>query len=337
MVPLFAVLLVLPTPLPGNAEPLTPPQAPPAHFLGLIGEYEKDRAVVYIYEKDGKLQCGIQWFLAYPLTQSTPDAYTFPDRGLYRGEKLVFKRDKNGRATQVEVASVTYKRRRLDGEDGQTFRIKPLRPIDELRKEALAAKPPDEKKEFRPTQLVDLTRIDASIKLDLRYASDNNFLSTALYPKSAKAYMQKPAAEALARVSARLQKLGFGLLIFDAYRPWYVTKIFYDATPEKFRSFVADPSLGSRHNRGCAVDLTLYDLKTGKPVEMVSGYDEFSDRAFPRYIGGFSSQRWHRELLRRTMESESFAVFVDEWWHFDFEDWRQYRIGNQTFEELEKK
>ncbi len=148
--------------------------------------------------------------------------------------------------------------------------------------------------------------------------------------------MQKPAAEALERVNEKLKAQGYGLLIYDAYRPWYVTKMFWDATPEKFHSFVADPSKGSRHNRGCAVDLTLYDLKTGKPVEMVGGYDEFSDRAFPDYLGGTSRQRWHRDLLRRAMEAEGFTVYEEEWWHFDYKDWRKYPILNKTFEELTK-
>ena len=156
-------------------------------------------------------------------------------------------------------------------------------------------------------------------------------MGTPLYPNTAKAYMQKPAAEAVARVNKALVSKGYGLWVFDAYRPWAVTKMFWEATPEKLRTFVADPSKGSRHNRGCAVDLTLYDLKTGKPVEMVSGFDEFSDRAYPNYWGGTSRQRWHRELLRRAMEDEGFTVYEAEWWHFDYKDWRSYGIGNQTF------
>jgi D-alanyl-D-alanine dipeptidase len=99
---------------------------------------------------------------------------------------------------------------------------------------------------------------------------------------------------------------------------------------------VADPQQGSRHNRGCAVDLTLYDLKTGNAVDMVSGYDEFSDRAYPDYLGGTSRQRALRALLRGAMESEGFKVYEAEWWHFDYRDWRQYPILNQTFEELAK-
>ena len=98
--------------------------------------------------------------------------------------------------------------------------------------------------------------------------------------------------------------------------------------------FVADPAQGSRHNRGAAVDLTMYDLRTGRPVEMVGGYDEFSERSFPDYPGGTSLQRWHRELLRAAMEAEGFRVYDQEWWHFDYRDWREYPVGTATFDEI---
>ncbi|MFN2480696.1 MAG: M15 family metallopeptidase, partial [Pyrinomonadaceae bacterium] len=91
---------------------------------------------------------------------------------------------------------------------------------------------------------------------------------------------------------------------------------------------------GSRHNRGAAVDLTLYDLKTGRPVEMVSTYDETTDRAYPDYPGGTSLQRWHRRLLRDAMESEGFTVYEAEWWHFDYQDWRKYPITNVPFDRI---
>ncbi|HET6573492.1 MAG TPA: serine hydrolase [Fimbriiglobus sp.] len=310
-----------------------PPPAPPAKWRGLIGEYGWDHDTLYILERNGQLHALIEWTSLYPLTEESEDVYAFPDYGLYHGEKLVFTRDKTGRATQVEAAKVVFVRRKVDGENGETFRIKPQRPIAELRKEALAAGPPTEAGPFREPELVDLSTVDPTIKFDIRYATDNNFLSTPVYT-TAKAFMQKPAAEALGRVHKKLASRGYGLLIHDAYRPWYVTKMFWDATPEKFRGFVADPSKGSRHNRGCAVDLGLYDLKTGKPVEVVSGYDEFSDRAYPDYLGGTSRQRWHRDLLRRAMEAEGFAVYEAEWWHFDYRDWRKYPILNKRFEEL---
>ena len=317
-----------------RADPAGPPSEPPAHFAGLIGEYGWDHNVLYILEKDGRLYALIEWFFLYPLAEETRDVYRFPaDTGLYHGEKLVFKRDAAGKATEVEAARVVFHRRKLDGE-GKTFRITPQRPAAELRKEAATARPPVETGEFRDNALVELTGLDPTVKTDLRYATDDNFMGTPLYPQSARAYLQRPAAEALARVNKALAPRGYGLWVFDAYRPWAVTKVFWDATPENLRTFVADPAKGSRHNRGCAVDLTLYDLKTGKPVEMVGGYDEFSDRSYPNYWGGTSRQRWHREVLRRAMEDQGFTVYEAEWWHFDFKDWRQYRIGNQSFNEL---
>ena len=136
------------------------------------------------------------------------------------------------------------------------------------------------------------------------------------------------------RAHHALRRQGFGLLIHDAYRPWYVTKMFWDVTPPDKRWLVADPTQGSRHNRGAAVDLTMYDLATGRPVEMPSTYDESTDRAYADYPGGTSRQRWHRALLRRTMEAQGFTVYDAEWWHFDYRDWRNYPIGNLTFEQL---
>ncbi|MGC1416094.1 MAG: M15 family metallopeptidase [Candidatus Acidiferrum sp.] len=215
----------------------------------------------------------------------------------------------------------------------QQVLITPIRPVDELRAEALAASPPHEDGDFRKPELVELTTLDPAIHLDIRYATTNDFLGTAVYTQ-ARAFMQRPAAEALVRALHKLEPLGYGLLIHDAYRPWYVTKIFWDATPQEGKIFVADPSQGSRHNRGCAVDLTLYDLATGKPIEMPGTYDEMSPRSFPDYPGGTSLERWHRDLLRRAMESEGFTVYEHEWWHFDYKDWQKYPILNIKFEDL---
>ena len=312
------------------------PKQIPAKWAGLIGEYGWDHNTLFILEKDGKLHALIEWFFLYPLEEESADVFLFPDHGLYFGEKLRFTRDRTGKATSVEAAMVVFERRKLDGEDGATFKVKPTRPVAEVRTAALAARPPVEKGAFRKPELVDLTSLDPTIKLDIRYASENNFLSTPFYT-SARAFMQKPAAEALLRVHKQLGEKGYGLMVFDGYRPWSVTKMFWDATPEKFHLFVADPALGSRHNRGCAVDLTLYDRKTGKPIEMVGGYDEMSDRSYAEYVGGTSLQRWHRDLLRRAMGAEGFAVYEAEWWHFDYKDWRKYPIINLTFEEIGKK
>jgi D-alanyl-D-alanine dipeptidase len=171
------------------------------------------------------------------------------------------------------------------------------------------------------------------VKLEIRYATSNNFLGTPVY-EHARAFLQRPAAQALTRVARALRPQGYGLLVFDAYRPWYVTKIFWDATPDDKKQFVADPAKGSQHNRGCAVDLTLYDLKTGRAVAMPSGYDEMTDRAYADYAGGSEAERQHRAVLRRAMEGEGFTVYPYEWWHYDYRDWKSYGIGNTAFEKI---
>jgi CubicO group peptidase (beta-lactamase class C family)/D-alanyl-D-alanine dipeptidase len=313
--------------------PAPKPEPPPARWLGLIGEYGWDHDTLFILEKDGKLHALIEWYLLYPLAEESENVYKFPNYSLYSDEKLIFTRDAAGRATKVEAASVVFERRPIDGEDGRTFHIRPERPVAELCREARAAKPPAPQGELNAPDLVELTTLDPTIKFDIRYASANNFLGTPLYTQ-ARAFLQRPAAEAVARAHRELGKQGYGLLIHDGYRPWFVTKIFWDATPAKQHIFVADPAVGSRHNRGCAVDLTLYDRTTGEPVPMVGGYDEFSDRSYPDYPGGTSRQRWHRDLLRRAMEDQGFTVYEAEWWHFDFKDWKKYPTSNYSFEEI---
>src|SRR6202000_1717354 len=158
------------------------------------------------------------------------------------------------------------------------------------RAEALKAHPPHEQGSFRAPDLVELVKLDPMIKLDIRYATTNNFLGSAVYTRP-RAFLQRPAAEALVRAQHELEASGYGLIIHDGYRPWYVTKIFWDATPREQKIFVANPADGSKHNRGCAVDLSLYDLKTGKEVEMPSGYDEMTERALPDYPGGPPHER----------------------------------------------
>lgn len=195
--------------------------------------------------------------------------------------------------------------------------------------------PPKESGQFRASDLVEVTMLDPTIKLDIRYATTNNFLGRPVYSQP-RAFLQRPAAEALVRAHQKLRAKGFGILVFDGYRPWSVTKLFWDSAGEEQRKieFVANPKKGSRHNRGCAADISLFELATGKEVTMPSAYDEFSERAFPNYTGGTTESRALRDLLRTAMESEGFTVYPAEWWHFDFNDWKQYRIQNIPFEAI---
>jgi D-alanyl-D-alanine dipeptidase len=187
----------------------------------------------------------------------------------------------------------------------------------------------------REAHLIELIKLDKTIKLDIRYATANNFMGRKVYPE-ARAFLQKPAAKSLIRVHKKLKKQGLGLVIYDGYRPWTITKLFWDSVAPEYRTFVADPAKGSKHNRGCAVDLSIFDLKTGKEVPMPSGYDEFSERASPKYTGGTEEERRNRDLLRKLMEAEGFIVNENEWWHFDYKDWQQYAIYDISFAETAK-
>jgi D-alanyl-D-alanine dipeptidase len=184
---------------------------------------------------------------------------------------------------------------------------------------------------YRPSALVELVKLDPTIRLDIRYATPNNFVGRAVYPE-ARAFLQRPAAEALLVANRKLKSQGYGLVVFDAYRPWSITKVFWDITPKDKKMFVADPAVGSKHNRGCAVDIGLYDLRTGALVEMPGAYDEMSERSFVTYSGGTAGQRAHRDLLRKTMEQDGyFFVYPEEWWHYDFRDFREYAVQDIPF------
>ena len=195
--------------------------------------------------------------------------------------------------------------------------------------------PPVEPGNFRQPELVELIKLEPTIKLDIRYATANNFVGRPLYPE-ARAFLQRPAAEALQRAHQKLRTQGYGLLIFDGYRPWVITKLFWDVTPPNLHNFVADPRKGSKHNRGCAVDLSLFDLRTSNEIEMTGAYDEMTERSYPTYKGGTAEQRRVRDLLRTAIEAEGFTVNEYEWWHFDYKDWRQYPILNLSFADLSR-
>ncbi|HEY9268896.1 MAG TPA: M15 family metallopeptidase [Methylotenera sp.] len=186
--------------------------------------------------------------------------------------------------------------------------------------------PPTTPNATAKVDLVDLAEFDKRLQLDIRYATANNFMAKPLY-QVARAMLQRPAAVAFSRAHDRLRAAGFGLMVFDAYRQWQVTREMWDQYPLN-RAYLSDPLKGSRHNRGCALDITLYDLKTGKEVTMPSAYDEFTERAHPDYKGGTPEQTKARDLLRAAMEAEGFTVYQNEWWHFDYNGWEAYPVLN---------
>jgi len=318
---LLALLLQRPDSLPPK------PAVPPAAWLALIGAYATPSDTLYVYEDRGALALVVKPSAPVRLAQASESVFTFTGPHLYDAERVVF------RAREIQMGPVTLHRLAMGPADGGQLRLQPARPVAELTQIDRGLVPPAESGAFLAPDLVEPARLDSAIHLDVRYATTNNFLGSVFY-SSARAFLQRPAAEALVRAARALKPLGYGLLIHDAYRPWYVTKVFWDATPPASRWLVADPAQGSKHNRGAAVDITLYDLATGRPAEMPSTYDEATPRAVADFPGGTSRQRWHRALLRRVLEAEGFTVNPSEWWHFDYRDWQRYPILNRTFEEL---
>jgi zinc D-Ala-D-Ala dipeptidase len=195
------------------------------------------------------------------------------------------------------------------------------------------AKPPVETGIFKNSDLVELIKLDSTFRLDIRYATNNNFVGRPVYEQP-RAFLQRPAAAALIKVNREFRTLGYGLLIFDGYRPWTVTKLFWDMASKENKKFVADPKKGSKHNRGCAVDLSLFDLSSGKEIKMPGEYDESTERSYCDYKGGTEEQRKMRDLLRGKMEANGFKVYEYEWWHFDYVDWKSYRIQNIPFSQI---
>ncbi|MGE3172126.1 MAG: serine hydrolase [Planctomycetota bacterium] len=302
-----------------------PPPPAPAALLPLLGDYGFDHGGLCVYEDGGRLGVLLGWHVRELPEPAGPDRYVFLP-GAYGGEELRFVRDAKGRVTHAVCCNMTLPRR--PDPDPRGFRIRAQRAVAELRQLARQARPPEQPSDLLPSDLVPLAPLSPTLQYDIRYATADNFLGEPVYERAAP-MLQRPAAAALLAAHERLRPLGYGLLVHDAYRPWSVTKVFWDATPAELRHFVADPARGSRHNRGCAVDLTLYDLATGAPVEMPSGYDEFTERAYPDWPGGTERQRFFRELLRRTMSACGFTVYEHEWWHFDFRGWERYPVLDQ--------
>ena len=214
-----------------------------------------------------------------------------------------------------------------------TFYIIPIKEISELREISKNSNPPILDSLASHKKLVDLKKLDDEFQLDIRYASTNNFMRSKFYMNE-RAFFNMSAADRLIEAKNDLKELGYGIIIYDAYRPWFVTKMFWEGTPENLKHFVANPENGSSHNKGCAIDIGLYDIETGESIVMISGYDEFTERAYPNYMGGSKKQRDIRDMLIQVMERNDFTVYEYEWWHFNYNGCDS-GIMNYSFEELD--
>lgn len=183
-------------------------------------------------------------------------------------------------------------------------------------------------------KMVELKSLIPGIVYDLRYATANNFMHKRMYPaKTSQTFLRTPAAHALAKVQQLLSVKGYGLKIYDAYRPYSVTVSFWE--PIKDERYVANPAKGSGHNRGLAVDLTIIDLKTGKELDMGTDFDNFTDSAHHSFTKHFPpAVGVARTLLKMAMEENGFTALETEWWHYYWPNNLDYEVLDIPFRKL---
>lgn len=314
---------------PPAAEPLlvpTPQPSPcPPGWLGLLGIYGAGDGVLLVLERDGTLEAMIQRGRFYALEALGPDRFRFPNVGRLAARNVAFNRDPSGKAVALRLDEALLPRDPTS--DGLVPRVEPTRLLADLVREARAASPPAEPPPPLPSDLVDVTALDPSIQVDLRYASHENVVGTPLL-EAARALLQRPAAERLLRAHRALARQGFGLLVRDAYHPWWLTKAVWEAASPEVRRFLGDPAEGSGYNRGTTVDVGLVRLADRRALDLPSRYGEMSLRTYADFPGGTSEQRWYRDLLLEAMETAGFYSLSSQWWRYDLPEGRKYPIVN---------
>jgi serine beta-lactamase-like protein LACTB len=328
--------------LPGIAwgEPADAPQ----NMKLLFGQYTDGQQIFLVREKAGNLEllfekdkneAGETVYDVQPLETVSGGQYRWlktEDGGL-RLVMVRFLRDASGRGIECRLGEDVVARRMAEPVAADKELRLSARDWDNLRKQTKKLQMPVEQGTFLSAELVSITAMDRAIKLDMRYGTENNRWGAKLY-EGEQGFLQRPAAEALGRVQQQLKLYGYGLLVYDAYRPWFVTKMAWDAATEKQRVFLDDPAVGSRYNRGASVDVGLYELVSGEPLSMPGDYEETTLSVKPAFAGGTELTRWRRDLLRQFMEKEGFIGSGDVWWRFDYHTWRQYPLVNKSFEDI---
>ena len=311
------------------------PDDAPKDIKYILGFYYGNGENILIRENNGRLELLYRTaqedrsFAAanlYPLSKVHFDSYMLQESGPMSNTEagVRFERDTDGYGISCRVGGNTYSRYFLgttQGERAKPFRLEE-RSTEEwtkLRTEAAKAAVPAALAAGEQAQLVDAATV-AGVKVNSVYAGSDNLFGAPLY-STPKLFVAKDAAAALGRVQQRLAPYGYGLVLWDAYRPWSVSKLANLALPEGKKDMLEDPEVkGSVHNTGNAVDVGLYSLDSGEELDMGCGFDEPSLRQYASYAGGTSRERYLRSLLREEMELQGFKGIEMEWWHFEFGD-----------------
>jgi D-alanyl-D-alanine dipeptidase len=322
------------------------PAGSPPEIAALLGFYQSEGESLLIRERAGALE------LLYAVSR---DDYAFNKSNVFQMAKIrydeyavsiasprdwrlsmsaKFERDREGLGITLVIDKRRFSRVFMpDEKGGEAFRLSLPQPLEEMRRAALAADMPRQGDALLTAELVDVASVDPTAKIALLYATDGNALGMPVYEQG-RAFLDAAAARALARANKRLNAHGYGLVVWDAYRPWHVTKLLYDVLPPDKKYMLEAPETGSPYNRGLSVSVSLYSLATGEEIAMITGLDEPSPRALSKFQGGSELERHRRDLLRFYMQDEGFSGVEHEWWHFDYKDFEKYRLLNKSFAQL---
>lgn len=305
----------------------------------LLGMYYGNSSVFLLREDKGCLQIvylsdhddrDFSRANIFPLKKVRFDSYELNEEGpLFGGEAAVhFERDSDGNGIVCKIGSKRFARNFFPGEGNKVYRLEINADYQSLKDAAPKAVMPAKLQQGQSGRLVSIRSAVPNVKIDLRYAGPNNIFGIPLIDAS-EAYAEAETAEALKEAAEKLASQGYGLLIWEGYRPWYISKLASDLLPKDKKGMLPAPDKGEDRNTGRTVDVSLYDLSSGDAVPMISDFDEVSVRQFPSFAGGTEQQRYLRDMLAAVMKGCGFIQGKEEWWHFTLGDtngWRHLTV-----------
>ncbi len=314
----------------GWAAPAFEPKDCPKDLKYILGMYYGNGEMFLLRENNGEVELVYRFGQndytfagsnVYPLYKEHFDSYTINESGPlnHLDAAVRIERSREGYGVSCSVGGNRYSRRFFAGENGRPFRFAPVSDWQALKTAADAAVMPAQLGTGQQAQLVDLAQAVSGLKFDLRYAQADNCFGQALTDDQ-RAFLDADAAQALAQAQQYLKPYGYGILVWEAYRPWSVSKLAYDALPADKKSMLPAPEVGFSHNTGRSIDVSLYLLANGENAGMISGFDEPSVRQYASFAGGTTLERCRRDLLRSAMQMAGFTASGTEWWHFDYGD-----------------
>lgn len=314
----------------GWAAPAFEPKDCPKDLKYILGMYYGNGEMFLLRENNGEVELVYRFGQkdytfagsnVYPLYKEHFDSYTINESGPlnHLDAAVRIERSREGYGVSCSVGGNRYSRRFFAGENGRPFSFAPANDWQALKTAADAAVMPAQLGTGQQAQLVDLAQAVPGLKFDLRYAQADNCFGQALTDDQ-RAFLDADAAQALAQAQQYLKPYGYGILVWEAYRPWSVSKLAYDALPADKKSMLPAPEVGFSHNTGRSIDVSLYLLATGENAGMISGFDEPSVRQYASFAGGTTLERYRRDLLRSAMQIAGFTASETEWWHFDYGD-----------------